>query len=188
MTDNNNLPVLFALGKVTVNLAGVTVLQDFSLQIRQGEAVAVTGASGSGKTVLAQTIAGRHFFRGHFSVADGNVENFQRDVQIVEQQHRFRNRNQTADQYYQQRFNSLNATETITVAEDLEPYGEGGGAFSKQRLVKFFGVASLLPEPLIQLSNGENKRLQMVKALLLPTRRSARALAEAFLRVSGGKS
>jgi len=100
-------------------------------------------------------------------VADDNVENFQREVQIVEQQHRFRNRNQTADQYYQQRFNSLNATETLTVAEDLEPYGEGAGLFQKDGWFFFSAVDRLLSEPLIQLSNGENKRLQMVKALLV---------------------
>ncbi len=168
MTGNHSADVLFTLDKISVSLAGAPVLRDVSLSVKKGEAVAITGASGSGKTVLAHMLSGRHFYRGGYRVKDGTVEDFQAGVQVIEQQHRFRNRNQTADQYYQQRYNAVDSNETVTVSEDLVPYGDGTIAFPKTRLLELFGVGDLLGKPLIQLSNGENKRLQMVKALLMP--------------------
>jgi len=42
---------------------------------------------------------------------------------MIEQQHRFKNRSNTSDFYYQQRYNSADAEDTITVAEYIEEAG-----------------------------------------------------------------
>lgn len=46
-----------------------TVLKDFSLNVNQGEAVALIGANGSGKTTIFKIISGQeHYSRGTVSV------------------------------------------------------------------------------------------------------------------------
>jgi molybdate transport system ATP-binding protein len=87
---------------------------------------------------------------------------------LVEQQHHFKNLSNTNNFYYQQRFNSRDAEDSITVREYLQiaVSGSSGSNHQLEKLVKLFDIKKLFSEPLIQLSNGENKRLQIVKALL----------------------
>jgi molybdate transport system ATP-binding protein len=163
-------PFFLALEQVQVNLGGQTVLQDINFFIRPAEQWAITGPSGSGKTVLAHTLAGRHFFSGKISAAFGNPETFHRLVTVVEQQHRFKDITNRSDFYYQQRYNSFDTEQTITVREELATYQTGNNTitagFTLDGLLRLLNIEHLLPERLIQLSNGENKRLQLMKALL----------------------
>lgn len=91
---------------------------------------------------------------------------------IVEQQHRFRSLSNTAQFYYQQRFNASDAEDAITVEEDLLNCinDQSNNIMDQQafaEIVALLSLETLLPVRLIQLSNGENKRLQIAKALLL---------------------
>jgi molybdate transport system ATP-binding protein len=155
------------LENIVVSLGGKEILNGVSLEIRENEQWAILGASGAGKTVLAQTLAGKYFYKGSISGCFDNVESFQKKVLVVEQQHRFKNLSNQQDFYYQQRYNSYDASGTITVAEDLAPFQKAVVAgLHPDELIDLFLIRNLLTEPLIQLSNGENKRLQIVKALL----------------------
>lgn len=80
---------------------------------------------------------------------------------LVDQQHHFTNRSNTNDLYYQQRYNSADAEDTLTVAETLSQYGD-----ESSEVLKLMKIEYLLDKPLIQLSNGENKKLQIAQALL----------------------
>lgn len=155
-------PIL-QLTNVSVKLGAQQVLSAITLSIHNGEQWALTGDSGSGKTVLAKTIAGRHFFSGHIHASFGTPETYQHAVILVEQQHKFKARNNTSDLYYQQRYNSFDSEDTITAAEAL---GEDLDHPAVKALVEDLQLTNILHEPLIQLSNGENKRLQLAKALL----------------------
>mgnify|MGYP003351140896 FL=1 len=63
--------------------------------------------------------------------------------------------------YYQQRFNSCDAEETITVEEDLQQH-----LINKHNeWILKLNIQEILQKPIIQLSNGENKRLQIIKAI-----------------------
>lgn len=155
-------PIL-QLNNVSVKLGSQPVLSAITLNIHNGEQWALTGDSGSGKTVLAKTIAGHHFFSGHIQAAFGMPETWHHSVILVEQQHKFKARNNTNDLYYQQRYNSFDSEDTITAAEAL---GEDTSQPEVQSLINDLQLAHILHEPLIQLSNGENKRLQLAKALL----------------------
>jgi molybdate transport system ATP-binding protein len=155
-------PIL-QLNDVSVKLGSQQVLAGITLHIHNGEQWALTGDSGSGKTVLAQTIAGRHFYSGHIRAAFGSSETYHHSVILVEQQHRFRARNNTSDLYYQQRYNSFDSEDTITAAEAL---GEDTALPRVRAIIDNLQLGHVLHEPLIQLSNGENKRLQLAKALL----------------------
>lgn len=152
---------------LNVTIGAQRVLTNINLDIHDGEQWMVAGPAGSGKSVFAYTLAGRHFFTGTIHTSFGDPENFYQLVKIVEQQHRFRDITNRIDFYYQQRYNSFDAERTITVQEDLSSYfGDGENGFSRSELLDLLEVNQLLDEPLIQLSNGENKRLQLVKALL----------------------
>ncbi|WP_431216837.1 ATP-binding cassette domain-containing protein [Puia sp. P3] len=140
-----------------MKLGGSTLLDQLYWTVNPGEQWAITGPSGSGKTVLAHTLLGTHFHTGSISTAI-------RRIGIVEQQHRFRNRPGSTSLYYQQRFNSSDADQTITVGQELREYAGWEG--QPDQWLDGLHISPLLNKPLIQLSNGENKRVQLGIALL----------------------
>lgn len=158
--------IIIKAENVTIKNGGLTILRDLNFSIRRGEQWAVTGNSGSGKTSLAHALVGRLFYTGtiHFEYPKNNKHN--NSILLIEQQHRFKNRSNTSDFYYQQRFNSADADNAMTVAEALKEYGEGSSQETIEKWIELLHLSPLLNEPLIQLSNGENKRLQIAEALL----------------------
>lgn len=159
------IPELAKLTGVSVTTNGIDILKDINLTIRPNEQWAIVGKSGSGKTTLANALAGKIFHSGSisFHLPDHPAHTHAHRILLIDQQHHFKNRSNTSDFYYQQRYNSVNSEDTITVQEALEPFITG----SSTNWIDLLHLAPLLNEPLIQLSNGENKRLQLAKALFL---------------------
>jgi molybdate transport system ATP-binding protein len=186
--------IFMTLRGVTVQIGGARLLDGLDWTIRRGEQWAVTGESGSGKTVLAHTLMGRHFYTGqmefHFDASAGGASGGYR-IAVVEQQHKFRSQAGATELYYQQRFNASDADKTITVAQELAEYAgwegdvgpaatagsprealrqsEAGSqeqAAERASWLDSLHIRPLLNKPLIQLSNGENKRVQLAIALL----------------------
>jgi molybdate transport system ATP-binding protein len=172
----NMATAFLTLGQVSVRIGNHIILDHLDLSILRGEHWAITGPSGSGKTTLAHTLMGRHFYSGriryHFGEKrdEGEASAAENDeggglpsrIAMVEQQHRFKGRPGTTDLYYQQRFNASDADQTMTVEQELQEYGfDGTGEW-----MDTLQVLPLLSKPLIQLSNGENKRVQLAIALL----------------------
>ncbi len=154
------------LDGVSVQLGGASLLDHLTWHIHRGEQWAVIGPSGSGKTVLAHTLLGKHFASGkiHYHFANKGTEGHERPrIAVVEQQHKFKNRPGATELYYQQRFNSSDADQTMTVAQELTDAGWDGGLTPEDDILL---IRPLLQKPLIQLSNGENKRTQLAIALL----------------------
>jgi len=160
--------LFLSLHNVNVNIGRQHILKNINLDIREGQKWAITGASGSGKSVLAHTLCGRHFYTGNIETDFGSPEDLNKLVIVVEQQHRFKDIFNQSDFYYQQRYNSFDSERTITVDEDLAGYptGEHAGGYTTNDLLGLLKIDVLLKKPLIQLSNGENKRLQLAKALM----------------------
>ncbi len=159
--------MLLKIENLRVNIYGKDILRDITMEIRRGEQWALVGEAGSGKTIFAHALAGNLAFHGRILFPDVEKVNRDTTVLVVEQQHRFRDLQNQSNFYYQQRYNAFDAEATITVSEDLAGYEENAcGYFSKDKLLELFKLKPLLNEPLIQLSNGENKRLQILKGVL----------------------
>ena len=142
---------------VSVSLGAKPVVSSISFQILSGQKTAIVGPMGSGKTSLAKALAGRLFRTGEVFFSSRNPDK-RAYVMLVEQQHQFKNRSNLSEFYLQQRFNSSDCEDAYTVEEELV-------GLELADWVSIFELEGLLKRPLIQLSNGENKRLQIVKSL-----------------------
>lgn len=149
--------------KVSVLLGNKVILDNISLHIQENEQWAIIGPSGAGKTTLAKALAKKIFFRGEIKI-DSTEKNLAPNIVLINQQHRFKNKNNLENFYYQQRFNSTDTEDTITVEQDLDISTEKNKELTQW--IEVFGLHPILSKALIQLSNGENKRLQLVKAMI----------------------
>ncbi len=149
-------PVL-SVNQLSINRSGKKILENISFTVNTGEALAITGPAGCGKTSLGLALTQQLYYQGTitYHLPDGSP------IAWVEQQHHFKTLQSTSDLYYQQRFNSYDTEETQTVAESL-----GHQLETDRELIEEMGIGYLLEEKLIQLSNGENKKLQLLNALL----------------------
>jgi molybdate transport system ATP-binding protein len=148
---------LATLKDISVQLGGSPVLDNIQLTLNANEQWAVIGSSGSGKTTLAHVFMGQIFYGGELNWHFPPGVNA--SVKMVEQQHHFKNLSNTNSFYYQQRFNAADADDSMTVADVLN-------AAPGNEWIQLLQLHELFKKPLLQLSNGENKRLQLAKALL----------------------
>jgi molybdate transport system ATP-binding protein len=149
---------IFEIRSLSVNRNNQQLLNNINLTAQKNEQWAIIGHSGSGKTTLAHALTGKIFFSGEINFYTNNAGE-KKSIVLVEQQHHFKNLSNTGDLYYQQRFNSFDSEDTITVESALQQLK------NKEKWIELLHLTPLLSKPLIQLSNGENKRLQLVKAL-----------------------
>jgi len=154
---SNTTNCILKVENLAVNRSGKNVLNGISFCLYENESLTIIGSSGSGKTLLGLALAKKIFYRGEIQFAnDTNCK-----IVFVEQLHHFKNLQHTNDLYYQQRFNSYDTEETETVAQSF-----GENLKPAEVFLKEMGIEYLRDERLIQLSNGENKKLQILKARL----------------------
>jgi molybdate transport system ATP-binding protein len=170
-----------SLNDITVRYLDKELFSNLTFTIRKGENWALVGASGSGKSALLNTIAGR------FNIVNGKTEfgffdEFVREHQIadpffthhklvalVQQKHHFRNLSNTTDFYYQQRYNSFDSEDALIVSDYLRSIPAtvfGKVEWDLDRVVKTMHLESLLEKQVIKLSNGETRRLLFAAALI----------------------
>ncbi|HTE26202.1 ATP-binding cassette domain-containing protein [Flavitalea sp.] len=144
---------MIELNKVCLRLGSELLLDDVSLTIDKGQTLAITGASGSGKTSLAKVITGDLFHSGtvKFKGFGDPVH-----VEFISQEHNFKNLSNTSDFYYQQRFNASESDQSLRVSDLLT---------SDNKWIDLLHLRELLDRAILQLSNGENKRLQLAQKL-----------------------
>ena len=145
------------------------VLKDLNWTINYGENYVLYGESGSGKTALAKIIAGLENAIGETEINFNAESPLPAEVLFVESWYQFKNLEGVANFYYQQRYTSQQAKDTLTVHAELVHYGKEKGLHLDQveRILEALNFSSFASSQLIELSSGEHKKLQLVKALWL---------------------
>ncbi len=151
--------ILVSAKKLVRRLNERPVLDAVDLEIRAGEQWLIAGGSGSGKTSLGRVLAGLDHAGGDLTwcFPEGSE-----GIAFVEQQHWFRNRSNTADFYYQQRYNSMDADDSETIGDVIAALPD---AHRNHVRLSEWGLGGMEDKPLVQLSNGENKRFQLAIAV-----------------------
>ncbi len=149
------------------------ILDGISFSLQPGENLAIMGPSGSGKTSLTKAIAGKIYFSGKILFDEHLSPEGHSSIVFVSQHNSFKNLSNTFDFYYQQRFNSFDSSDAPTVINELlkifhEDEKEADKIKKIESGLKRLGIFYLKDAPLIQLSSGEQKRFQLIKALLNP--------------------
>lgn len=174
------LHTLLSINKATVRYLNTTLFSDLTFKLNKGENWALIGESGSGKSALLQTIAGRfnitggdinyHFWDEFANLPDTHeVATPHKLIALVEPRHHFRNLSNTTDFYYQQRYNSSDSEDALTVADYLNsvPYINSTAIYwTFEKVTSLLRLDELLDKQIIKLSNGETKRLMIAAALL----------------------
>lgn len=168
------------LNDITVRSVSGTLFNHLDFRVNKGENWALIGESGSGKSALLQTLAGRfnitggevhfQFFEDFLLKSRQNKEHFtyHQLVALVEPKHHFKNLSNTSDFYYQQRYNSSDSEDALTAEQYLRSIKptQHGSLWDYDKVVATLKLIELLPKQIIKLSNGETKRLMLAAALL----------------------
>jgi len=169
---------LLTIDHITVRYLSGTLFTNFSFSAYRGHHYALIGESGSGKSALLQTIAGRFNVTGgevryHFDdflqgLNTGESYDACRLIAIVEPRHHFKNLSHTSHFYYQQRYNSSDSEDAATVEEYLDSIttARQNVYWTVEKVVALLKLAHLRDKQLIKLSNGETKRLMLAAALI----------------------
>jgi molybdate transport system ATP-binding protein len=172
---------LFTINHVTVRFLNNTLFSNLNFRVNKGEHWALIGESGSGKSALLQTIA------GNFNIINGSIDycffeeylsekpetigylTYHKLIALVEPKHHFRNLSNTTNFYYQQRYNSFDSEDALTVAQYLTEVLSNqlhAGYWTFNKVIDILKLSTLCQKQLIKLSNGETKRLMLAAALL----------------------
>jgi molybdate transport system ATP-binding protein len=171
---------LFSFENITVRYLSQTLFSDLTFQVEPGQQWALVGASGSGKSALLRTIA------GHFVVSGGRagypqlealaqsykaaapIFSWRRLIGYVGPKADAQLFANTQDTYYQQRYNASDAQFSPLVRDYLagiRPLDEAIG-WTYAQVVELLQLQPLQDRQLINLSNGETRRLLLAAALL----------------------
>lgn len=176
----NVAELIVSLQAASIRGAAQTDFPALAFDVRKGEHWAFTGANELLKTALLEALAGnrgllnatvRYPLLEAYCAKNNTGERVlspQQLIQFVSFRHPFRSLSNTTDFYYQQRFNSSDSENSLTVAEYLASLHlvVRGPVWTFEKVCVALKLQPLLEEKLIKLSNGETKRVLLAAALL----------------------
>lgn len=168
--------LMITFNEVSIQKGDRTVLENINWQANEGEHWAIIGGNGSGKSTFLEAIAGRIFpLKGQITKPNHD------EIAFVAKDYSFNRIVQAATQYYQQRFNSMDAEIAPTVREILQNQIKPIGTvdeksvdlpplpFTEKELVEkasLLKISHLLDRKIVTLSNGETRRTLITLSLL----------------------
>ncbi|SNB55365.1 lipoprotein-releasing system ATP-binding protein [Marinobacter sp. es.042] len=143
-------------------LGKLTIFSDISLEVAQGETVAIVGSSGAGKTTLLNLLGGLD------KPSSGQISICGEDIHRLSEGRRARFRNAHLGFVYQ--FHHL-LPEFTALENVMMPCALGGMAVSRSRdkaasLLQRVGLAERLDHKPGELSGGERQRVAIARALV----------------------
>lgn len=174
----NDAP-LVSIHQATVRKMDKVVFESLDFDWRRGQHWAIIGQTGLQMTVFLETILGRamvtagevtRLFAADYHAAmeaAGKVHSFRDLIAIVSQQYPFRNKSNLQNFYYQQRFNSMDSEDALSVREYLhQSERKLPGFWDLEKVLDLMRLDYLADNSLLKLSNGETRRLAIALALL----------------------
>ncbi len=162
LITRENMNNALQLKKITksVNTAGqpLVILQGISLEIKQGETVAIVGASGSGKSTMLGIMAGLDL------PTTGSVNLLGEDISTMNEDQRASVRAQGVGFVFQnfQLLPGLTALENVMLPLELRQ--ESNAKEQAQVLLQQVGLGARLSHYPNQLSGGEQQRVAIARA------------------------
>ncbi|MDN3202653.1 ATP-binding cassette domain-containing protein [Algoriphagus sediminis] len=158
---------------------GDKVIGNLSFFMSYGECWAILSKSGLRQSAFLKTILGRTLLKSgqiNYSFAadyldqmksKGEVHSPQDLISYVSHEYKFRNKSNLQNFYFQQRFNSSEVDEALTVKEYLNQFGSPKpGEWTTKKVSELLKLNDLLDESILKLSNGETRRLDIALGLL----------------------
>ena len=147
------------LSKVVTSAEGeLTILHELSLNLIEGDSLAIVGASGSGKSTLLGLLAGLDL------PSSGSVTLAGRELSELDEDQRARVRAEHVGFVFQsfQLLDSLNALENVMLPMELE--GRADARARARLLLERVGLGERLTHSPRQLSGGEQQRVAIARA------------------------
>lgn len=149
---------MLTLKNITKSYDGVTILNDITLDVEEGEIISILGPSGSGKTTLLNCIL------GITDIDQGQILYNEEDVSNVSMEDRGFN---IVFQDYAL-FPNLNAYENIVYGLKNNP-----GVSTQQEvleLIELLGLSKHLDKHIDQLSGGQKQRVALARTMVMKPR------------------
>lgn len=170
---------LLAIQEAKVLFKGNHAFENLNFIWNEGENWAVVAESGWLQTAFLETLRGntvipsgsvsRVFAQEYIreKTADKEVHSFRDLLAYVSQRYEFRNKFNQQNFYFQQRFNSSESEETLTVKDYLKSINSKlEGPWTLENVMELLALNPLEEESLLKLSNGETRRLAIAAGLL----------------------
>lgn len=154
--QTENLTKIYKIGKVETH-----ALRGVSLEIKQGEFVAVMGQSGCGKSTLLHLLGGLLSPTGGKIIIDGEDLSKVSDAQRTDIRRR-------KIGFVFQRFNlfpTLTADGNLRLAERIHS-GNGGNATRRREVLSLLKLENKMNNKPLELSGGEQQRVALARAVI----------------------
>lgn len=146
---------MLAANEITVTFGDRTVLDHVSLEVANGEVVALLGPSGSGKSTLLRVIAGLLVADGGSVSLDGrditNLPSHRRNIGLVFQD--------------EQLFPHLTVAQNVGFGLRMHRVERAAAAARVHELLHLVGLESMANHDVTKLSGGEAKRVALARSL-----------------------
>jgi phospholipid/cholesterol/gamma-HCH transport system ATP-binding protein len=158
---NNDTPAI-EFRHVSISFDELRVLRDVSFELEPNEMLFITGASGSGKSVLVRLAMGM------LRPDEGQVIVEGREITALEEDEMLTIRSELMGMVFQEEalFTSLNVYENAAYRLVEHKWPEEKVDSAVREILRFVGLDNDMEKPVFELSGGMKRRLELARAMI----------------------